>query len=245
MSNEKKVINDDIFFTKTVSICKNLTVCQNINGCSNLDIGNRAVIGGNTSIDPDEIITTTDVSMGHNLIVVNDVGIGNNLDVLQNVKIRNNLEINDIVLSKTIITGPTGPTGPALQINAHFVPSIDNQYSLGSFTNKWKDLYVGPGTINIVGITGNVFATIGTDLQSIIYTETGFATPFINIGPVISSARAVGGWNIQSLGVPYTPSFDLVAQENSISGLTGPIYSLIHNIIFRYKFKRYNCSNFK
>ena len=36
------------------------------------------VIGGNTSIDPDEIITTTDVSMGHNLIVVNDVGIGNN-----------------------------------------------------------------------------------------------------------------------------------------------------------------------
>jgi UDP-3-O-[3-hydroxymyristoyl] glucosamine N-acyltransferase len=76
MSNEKKVINDDIFFTKTVSICKNLTVCQNINGCSNLDIGNRAVIGGNTSIDPDEIITTTDVSMGHNLIVVNDVGIG-------------------------------------------------------------------------------------------------------------------------------------------------------------------------
>jgi hypothetical protein len=63
MSNEKKVINDDIFFTKTVSICKNLTVCQNINGCSNLDIGNRAVIGGNTSIDPDEIITTTDVSI--------------------------------------------------------------------------------------------------------------------------------------------------------------------------------------
>ena len=38
----KKVINDDIFFTKTVSICKNLTVCQNINGCSNLEIGNRA-----------------------------------------------------------------------------------------------------------------------------------------------------------------------------------------------------------
>ena len=81
MSNEKKVINDDIFFTKTVSIC------QNINGCSNLEIGNRAVIGGNTSIDPDEIITTTDVSMGHNLIVVNDVGIGNNLNVLQNVKV--------------------------------------------------------------------------------------------------------------------------------------------------------------
>lgn len=26
MSNEKKVINDNIFFTKTVSICKNLKV---------------------------------------------------------------------------------------------------------------------------------------------------------------------------------------------------------------------------
>ena len=123
---------------------------------------------------------------------------------------------DNIVLSKTIITGSTGSTGPALQINSHFVPSIDNQYSLGSFTNKWKDLYVGPGTINIVGITGNVFATIGTDLQSIIYTETGFATPFINVGPIISSSRAIGGWNIQSIGIPYTPSFDLVAQENSI-----------------------------
>ena len=229
MSNEKKVINDDIFFTKTVSICKNLTVCQNINGCNNLDIGNRAVIGGNTSIDPDEIITTTDVSMGHNLIVVNDVGIGNDLNVLQNVKIGNNLEIDNIVLSKTIITGSTGPTGPALQISSHIIPSIDNKYSLGSNDNRWKDLYVGPGTINIVGITGNVFATIGTDLESIIYTETGFATPFINVGPVISSSRAVGGWNIQSVGIPYTPSFDLVAQENSIDGLTGPVYSLIHN----------------
>jgi hypothetical protein len=26
----------------------------------------------------------------------------------------------------------------------------------------------------------------------------------------------VCGWNIQSIGIPYTPSFDLVAQENSI-----------------------------
>jgi len=57
----KKVIDDNIFFTKSVAICKNLTVCQNA------EIGNRAVIGGNTSIDPNEIITTTNVSMGHNL----------------------------------------------------------------------------------------------------------------------------------------------------------------------------------
>jgi carbonic anhydrase/acetyltransferase-like protein (isoleucine patch superfamily) len=229
MSNEKKVISDDIFFTKSVSICKNLTVCSNINGCNNLEIGNRAVIGGNTSIDPNEIITTTDVSMGHNLIVVNDVGIGNNLHVLQNAKISNNLEIDDIVLSKTTIIGPTGPTGPALQVSSHIIPSEDNQYSLGSSNYRWKDLYVGPGTINIAGITGNVSATIGTDLQSTIYTETGFATPFINVGPLISSIQAVGGWNIQSVGVPYTPSFDLVAQENSIGGLTGPVYSLIRN----------------
>jgi hypothetical protein len=229
MSNEKKVINDDIFFTKTVSICKNLTVCQNINGCSNLEIGNRAVIGGNTSIDPDEIITTTDVSMGHNLIVVNDVGIGNNLNVLENVKIGNNLEINNIVLSKTIITGSTGPTGPALQINSHFIPSEDNTFSLGSNENRWRELYVGPGTINISGATGNISATIGTDYQSTIYTETGFASPFINVGPEISSTKAVGGWNIRSSGIPLTPSFDLVAQENTIYGLTGPIYSLIRN----------------
>ena len=46
MSNEKKVISDDIFFTKSVSICKNLTVCSNINGCNELshDVGHKPIV---------------------------------------------------------------------------------------------------------------------------------------------------------------------------------------------------------
>ena len=45
----------------------------------------------------------------------------------------------------------------------------------------------------------------------------------------ISKNMKVCGQNIQNIGIPYTMSFDLVAQENSIDGLTGPVYSLIHN----------------
>ena len=50
-----------------------------------------------------------------------------------------------------------------------------------------------------------------------------------NIGPAISTSQAVGGWRIGPTGEPGTHSFDLVAQQNTTEGLTGPIFSLINN----------------
>lgn len=54
-------------------------------------------------------------------------------------------------------TGATGATGPAgicdlsniLEINGNLIPAVDNVYSLGTATKRWKDLHVGPGTIYI------------------------------------------------------------------------------------------------
>jgi hypothetical protein len=55
-----------------------------------------------------------------------------------------------------------------------------------------KDLYVGPGTINISGPPGAVNpATIGSDLQGIAYSQFGFASPFLNVGPAIQTNQAV------------------------------------------------------
>lgn len=53
-------------------------------------------------------------------------------------------------------------------------------------------MWVGPGTINIAG-PGDSNATIGTNVQGTVYTESGIATPFINIGPAINTNEEVGG----------------------------------------------------
>ena len=52
-------------------------------------------------------------------------------------------------------TGATGAQGPAgicdlsniLTVNGDLLPAIDNTYSLGSVTNRWKSLQLGPGTL--------------------------------------------------------------------------------------------------
>ena len=52
-------------------------------------------------------------------------------------------------------SGSTGPQGPAgicdisniLPVNGDVVPAVDNVYSLGSLSKRWKSLQLGPGTL--------------------------------------------------------------------------------------------------
>ena len=116
-------------------------------------------------------------------------------------------------------------------LSGNLVPSSSNTYSLGAPGKLWRDLYVGPGTITIAGPTGSTaVGTIGTDANSIVYTESGFATSFINVGPVITTPITTGGWRLSATGAPGA-DYDLIAQQNNASGSgqTGPIYSLIRN----------------
>jgi hypothetical protein len=116
-----------------------------------------------------------------------------------------------------------------VNIGANVIPTQDLTFSLGSTGARWKDIYMGPGTLNILGPSGFGNATLGSDSGGVAYTEFGFATPFINIGPSELTPQALGGWSVFPTGTPSTPSYDLVAQEVDPSGggLTGPIYSLI------------------
>ena len=120
-------------------------------------------------------------------------------------------------------------TNNSIEILNNIVPSINNTFSLGTSTNRWKEIYVGPGTLNLGSLAGQN-ATIGADDSGIAYTEFGFATPFINIGPSILTPSAVGGWKVQAAGTAGTISYDLVAQANdpNTGYPYGPIYSLIH-----------------
>ena len=114
------------------------------------------------------------------------------------------------------------------------MPSVTNEYTLGLTGTRWKDLFVGPGTINIQGPTGSNPATIGSDLSGIVYTQNGIASPYFNVGPNIgATSGAVGGWQISGVFPSSTGSTgfvyptDLVAQVNTPSGLTGQKYSLL------------------
>jgi len=114
-------------------------------------------------------------------------------------------------------------------IAGNIVPNSSLAYSLGTSSLRYTDAFFGPGSINIAG-PSNASATIGTDSEGIIYTQSGFASPFVNIGPAQLTPQAVGGWKIGPTGTQGTPGFGLVAQELQANGggPTGPVYSLIN-----------------
>lgn len=117
---------------------------------------------------------------------------------------------------------------PQLDISCNFIPKNTNIYSLGSETSRWKDLYIGPGTINILSTLGGENATLGSDNNGIAYTETGFASPFITVGPAQLIPNTTGGWKIQPEGIAETSSYELSVKEISASGITiEPTYSLL------------------
>ena len=81
----------------------------------------------------------------------------------------------------------------------NIIPSNNLEFSLGSTGARWKEIYMGPGTLNILGPDQSGNATLGADSNGIAYTKSGFATPFINIGPSQLIPNAVGGWNVSRL----------------------------------------------
>jgi hypothetical protein len=145
-----------------------------------------------------------------------------------------------IYYNGTSVTGSTGFTytnGVSATIQGDFLPAGNALYSLGNTGNRWSELYVGRGTINIQGPVGSTaVGTIGTDANSIVYTKTGFASPFINIGPTqdILDPSAIGGWALAPTGTIGQVGYDLIAQQKLEgvafpAGLTGPVYSMLLN----------------
>jgi hypothetical protein len=135
------------------------------------------------------------------------------------------------------ISAVGGPGGTGLSITGDLIPSATETYNLGTSTQRWNSIFVGPATINIAGPIGSgKVGTIGTDSDGIVFTEGGFATPFLTVGPEIlvgaTLAGAIGGWQLSALGSATGPDYDLVAQQNGVvigSGLTGPVYSLVQS----------------
>jgi len=122
-----------------------------------------------------------------------------------------------------------------LDISGNLVPTVSNTFTLGYTGSRWKEIFIGPGSLNIAGPTASaVPATIGSNLSGIAYSQFGFAAPFLNLGPVIdpfAPLGTVGGWNIFGTGPTGEYFTDLRAQliNTGGSGFFGPSYSLIYN----------------
>jgi hypothetical protein len=120
----------------------------------------------------------------------------------------------------------TGGTGGVV-VSGDILPSQNNVFSLGMTGARWKDIFMGPGTLNIAGPTVATFATLGSDNAGIAYTEKGFATPFITVGPAFNALVApgsIGGWKIGPTGsISSISNYDLVAIHSDASGnIYGP-----------------------
>jgi len=122
------------------------------------------------------------------------------------------------------VMGVTGfvytPGGSGMNVEGNITPAVTNRYTLGTTGSAWRTLHIGPGTI-------------GADEHGIVYAESGFATPFINVGPTMNSLDpvAIGGWVIGPTGIYGNRDYDLITQQKSLGaalpdGLTGPVYSL-------------------
>jgi len=135
-----------------------------------------------------------------------------------------------LLSSDTFTVGET-----AVNIGKDLVPTSDALYNLGATGFRWGEIFMGPGTINIAGPSGSdANGLIGTDNNSIIYTQRGFATPFINIGPsedVLLAPGLIGGWRVGPTGTIGQAEYDLVAQAiDPTGGAIGPTYSLINRV---------------
>ena len=62
-----------------------------------------------------------------------------------------------------------------IEVSVNFVPLVNNTLSIGTPAKRWKEIFIGPGTLNISGPAGSTGqATLGSDDSGIAYTEFGF-----------------------------------------------------------------------
>lgn len=159
--------------------------------------------------------------------------IGLYIDPIRHVEPANQFGLFHDVTTKEVIYNSiiTISSVSTLVIAGNIIPDRSEAYTLGTSSSRYTALFVGPGSLNIAG-PSNASATIGTDAAGIIYTESGFATPFVNLGPSELTPQAVGGWRIGPTGTQATPGYDLIAQEIQAngSGPTGPSYSVINGL---------------
>ena len=166
----------------------------NISGSRNVAIGANA--GFNSTGSNNTLVgTTADANAG----ITNATAIGWGATATKNNQVvLGGASVKETLLRGSVITG------------GNLLPEVDNVYDLGSPTKRWRDIYVGPATIKVVGNNGQVIESIGEGSGAnagklVVKSSAGerligaSSTPAINLGsvnqdilPDVNDQRSVG-----------------------------------------------------
>ena len=88
-----------------------------------------------------------------------------------------NISTQNIVTSTLNTSYIDNPISTVIRVQKSLIPDVDNVYTLGTSTQRWQHLYVGPSSIYIGDI-----ASLSADDVGYLYTNVGFGVPAITIG---------------------------------------------------------------
>jgi hypothetical protein len=144
---------------------------------------------------------------------------------------------------KTGETGATGPAGPSgsdgictyvEQIVTNILPSRDNIYTLGNTTYRWKELYLGPNSLNMIdegngndvkiNVSNGILALDGADtlrFGNIKFTSTGIASDDPALDITIGEGLDTGFLKVPT-GIKFRDNTTITTAPTPIPGPTGP-----------------------
>jgi len=142
--------------------------------------------------------------------------------------------------------GATGPTGPAGATGAsgvctyvealvtNILPSRDNVYNLGSTSFRWKELYLGPNSLNMIdegngndvkiNVSNGILALDGADtlrFGNIKFTSTGIASDLGSQDITIGEGLDTGFLKVPT-GIKFGDNSTMTTAPIPIPGPSGP-----------------------
>jgi hypothetical protein len=126
--------------------------------------------------------------------------------------------------------GTTSPT-EKLMVAGNVAPSADDTYDLGSATNRWRDLYLGPASLHIAGNTlSNVAGSLTWNGQGVINSSGAATFNGANIGSgalYVDSVSNNVGVGTTSPGAKFAVGSTSQFQVNSTGNVTGGTYNAL------------------
>ena len=61
-------------------------------------------------------------------------------------------------------------TSTRLDVSGNVVPTVSNTFTLGTTGERWADIYLGPGSLNMAGPSSILPATLGANIGGIAYS---------------------------------------------------------------------------
>jgi len=179
-----------------------------------VDLGDVILQGGNTFGTTVTIGTTDNFDLD---FITNGV-VAMTIDNSQNVTINNDITVDgDSIFNSNVTLGDAA--GDTITFNgtvdSDIDPFADNTYDLGSLSLRWRDLYLGPGSLRITSTTG----TSGTGANYTLL-EGGFnggAARFVTTNNGTNTAGNFGAFNFISgmnTGQTTNAAFDFRTTAN-------------------------------